>query len=299
MRTAPASIDTMLGTTQLTLARCAKIVLRDGTELGFCDHDRDLTVSVSNDFYEPLTYVAGHGIIVGDTDLAIGLEADNTEASFPLSDVITRPAILSRRFHMAKVYLFDADWTQATPQPLEIMAGHIAMARVEQAKAVFEVRSQADRWNTVIGRLAAPRCSADFGDLQCGATPTNYACAVFEPLSNMRFTVDVQDGLIDDFFRFGEAEFVSGELAGTWPFEVVSFGSYDKEVEVLSPMPGIPAAGDQLLLRNGCSRLKLSEDDPLIPTCATYNNQRRFRGLDQMPGSDRFLRFPVPGKPGE
>lgn len=299
MRTAPPSIATMLGTTQLTLTRCAKIVLRDGTEMGFCDHDKDLVIPVENDQYGPLTYEAGHGIIVGDTDLQIGLEADNTEASFPIADVITRPNILSRRFHMAKVYTFDADWTQAVPLPLKIMAGHVAMARPERNVAVFEIRSQADFWNTVIGRLASPRCSADFGDEQCGATPINYACTVTDAISNMRFKVDLADVLPEDYFRFGEVEFLDGELGGTWPYEIVAYNASTKEVEVLSPMPGFPAVGDQLFLRNGCSKLKFFEDDLTIPTCATHQNQRRFRGLDQLPGSDRFLRFPIPGSPGE
>jgi uncharacterized phage protein (TIGR02218 family) len=298
MRDAPASIATMLGTTELTLARCFKIVLRDGTELGLTDHDESLVVPLDNDFYGPITYSAGHGVIVGDIEITVGLESDNTETSIPFGEMVRREAVLARRFHMADVYIFDVDWTQDSPEPLEIIAGYIAEARTERNMAVFEIRSQADRWNTVIGSLAAPRCKATFGDRLCGATPTNYATSVIDALSNMRFLVDVASmNLIDDFFRFGEVEFLTGDLAGTWPFEVIAYDGYTGEVEVLSPMPGLPAFGDQLLLKTGCSRIKES-DDPTVPTCFTNNNVTRFRGLDQLPGTDRYLRWPIPGEGG-
>jgi uncharacterized phage protein (TIGR02218 family) len=296
MRAAPASIDTMLGTTQLSLARCCKLILRDGTELGFTDHDAPLTIPMFNDFYDPIVYQAGYGLIVGDIDLAIGLDGDNTEASFPIGELISRADLISRRFHMADVFIFDVDWTQHTPEPFPMMAGYVAEARPERNMAVLEIRSQADRWNTVIGSVLSPRCRADFADHWCGATATNYQAEVFEVASNMRFKVSLAGGIIkgDDFFRFGEVEFISGDLAGTWPYEVVAYDAYEGEIEVLSPMPGFPSPGDQLLIRDGCSRLKES-DDPTIPTCVTHNNVPRFRGQDQVPGTDRYLRVPVPG----
>lgn len=297
MRTAPASINAMLSSGQGTLARCLKMVLRDGTEVGFTDHDRDLEVAVSNDFYGPLTYQSGYGVIVGDMDLQIGLEADNTEATFPISDLITRAAVLARRWHMADCYIFDVDWTQDAPEPFEMMAGYVSDARPEGNTAVFEIRSQADRWNTTIGHILSPRCNADFGDARCGATPTDYPTQVASVLSNMRFTVDLAGNYADDFFRYGEAEFISGELAATWPFEIIASDGYTQEIEVLAPMPGFPAVGDGVILRDGCSKIKKS-DDPTLPTCFTHNNVNRFRGWDQVPGSDHFLRFPVPGNPG-
>jgi uncharacterized phage protein (TIGR02218 family) len=180
---------------------------------------------------------------------------------------------------------------------MDMMAGYIADARPEKNMAVFEVRSNADRWNTVIGRLAAPRCTADFGDAKCGATPTVYDATVVDSISNMRFRVNMPQNFTDDFFRFGTVEFTTGTLAGTWPYEVVAFDGYLQEVEVLSPMPGFAQIGDELLLRDGCSRVKKATD-PLVPTCLTHNNVPRFRGLDQIPGTDRFIRFPIPNSPG-
>lgn len=294
MKTVPISMSAMLATNQLTLARCVKIVLRDGTELGFTDHDRDLTVALSNDQYEPLTYQSGHGIIVGDLSLALGLDSDNGEMSFPFGDLISRTAVLSRRFNQARCYIFDVNWDHPSPEPLELMAGIIAEARPERHMVVFEIRSQADFWNVTVGRLLSPMCSADFGDEQCGATPVDTLATIETVLSNMRFTIDLT-GYADNHWVFGTANFLSGGLAGTWPFEVVDFNGTSREVEVLAPMPATPEVGDLLYMRNGCSRVKEYPDDLTIPTCATHSNWRRFRGFDRVPGSDRYLRPAIPG----
>lgn len=299
MRTAPLSIATMLGTTQLTLAKCVKFVLRDGFEFGFTDHDKDLIVPVlSSDQYGPITYSAGHGLTVGDIEISVGLDSDSTEVSVPFTEVVGRAAVLARRFNHARVFVFDVDWMDPTPEPLELMAGRIAESRPERDMAVFEIRSAADYWNVTIGSILSPRCRADFGDEKCRATVTNIQTTVTEVLSNMRFIVGGLAGsLISDFFRFGQAEFTTGTLAGTWPYEVVTYNGATGEVEILSPMPGFPAVGDQLLMRNGCSRLKVSAD-PNIPTCVTYNNVLNFRGFDRVPGTDRYIRPPIPGTGG-
>lgn len=287
----------MLGGDQLTLARGIKILLRDGTELGFTDHDRDLVVALENDQYEPLTYLSQHGLIVGDISLALGLDSDNTDASFPINELISREAVLSRRFNQARVYLFDVNWDHYPVEPLELMAGLIAESRIERNMAVFEIRSQADFWGVTVGRLLSPMCSADFGDEHCGVTPDNTLGTVTSVISNMRFEVDLT-GYGDDHWRFGTANFISGSLAATWPFEIVAYTSTTGEVEVLSPMPAFAQVGDMLYLQSGCSRVKELPDDPTIPTCATYSNWNRFRGFDRVPGSDRFLRPAIPGSGG-
>jgi hypothetical protein len=97
----------MLGTTQLTLARCVKIVLRDGTELGFTDHDRDLVVPLDgSDLYDPVTYRAGFGMIVGDMTLAVGPRGRQHRGQLPDSRADHPANVLSRRFGMADCYLF-------------------------------------------------------------------------------------------------------------------------------------------------------------------------------------------------
>ena len=65
MRTIPASIASQLAEGKTRLSRCVKIVLRDGTELHFSDHDEDLEIDLGDGSYAA-TYTGDSGITSGD-----------------------------------------------------------------------------------------------------------------------------------------------------------------------------------------------------------------------------------------
>jgi len=297
MRDAPASIDTMLAGRTFTLARCVKIQLRDYTEYGFTDLDEDIEIALSTDIYTPLTYKSGEGVLPSDIDLSAGLEADNTELVIPLGASITRAAVLGRRFNQAKVWIFDIDHSQAVPELLAMMKGTITEARIEEGKAVLEVRSQADFWNVTIGSVMTPRCRADFGDTQCGKVPEIATGTILSVTSDMVFQTSLGGLYADQYFRFGEIEFMTGDLADLPAREVVNYTGTTGALEIFDPLSTMPAVGDHFLMSRGCSRLK-SSTDASVPTCLSYNNVTRFRGFDRVPGSDVYLKIAAPGDGG-
>lgn len=150
-----------------------------------------------------------------------------------------------------------------------------------------------DRYNQTIGRLLSPYCTADFGDDLCGVTRTPYAATITAVSSDFGFTVDLGGSYDDDFFKLGTVAFTSGALAGTAEIEVFAFSGVGV-VSLFAPLAVLPEVGDELTMYRGCSKLKKS-DDATVPTCASYANVLRFRGFDQVPGSDRYLRPAVPG----
>jgi uncharacterized phage protein (TIGR02218 family) len=283
----------------LTLARGVKIVCRDGAEYAFIDHDRDLTCTLSTDVY-PTTFQAGEGIIPADLDQAVGLTADNGEIAIPIGEIVTREAIFGRRFANADVYIVEVDWSQGTPTPVEWMKAQIGEGRIEGPKAIFEVRSQSDFWNVTVGEVLSPRCSADFGDARCKVPLVPVACMVTAVESSMKFTVDLAGVYGDNYFRYGKAQFSSGTLVNVYPYEIWLYTGATGVVELMIPLPEPPLIGDTLNLFQGCSRLKNLKNDPTAaPTCFTHNNVVNFRGADRVPGSDRYLRMPVPGTNGQ
>jgi hypothetical protein len=176
------------------------------------------------------------------------------------------------------------------------MAGYVGDARPERNVAVFEIRSQADRWNTTIGRLLNPALQRRLRRRpSAGKTPTVYATTVVEAISATcgsgsacRTTSPTTSS--------ATARPSSPRALG---FDVAVRDRRLRRLPAggrgLSPMPGFPEVGDTVLLRNGCSRVKKA-DDPTVPTCLTHDNVLRFRGFDQVPGTDRFVRFPIPGR---
>jgi uncharacterized phage protein (TIGR02218 family) len=276
------------------LARCVKIKLRDGTIYGFTDHDEDLTVDIG-DGDGPVSYSGDFGMISGDVELAAGFESSSMDLTIPIRDPITRAQLLGRRFNQAFVWIFEVDWSNSFLQPAALMKAWVADVEVQRNAARLEIRSLQDYFNIVIGRIATPRCTATFGDAKCGVARVDDFCTVTQVISNMEFRVDLAGTLSDGFYRFGFAEFQDGPLAGVWEMEVFDYVDATGLVTMLVPMPGFPTVGDSLILRRGCSNVK-SATDPLVPTCLTYNNVRRFRGFDRFPGSDTFFRMPVPGQ---
>lgn len=301
--TLPAAIQAMIDAApagSLTIARCVKVTLRDGSEYGFTDHDRDLEIALPSDQYGAVHYQAGNALIVGDIDLALGLSADSTEIAFPFGGLVELREVVGRRLNHATVEIFDVDWSDPLDpyggEPFEVMKGRINDARAEGPMAICEVRSQADYWNQVIGELMSPRCAADFGDERCKATVERIECTVTSVISTQQFSISLAGGYADNYFKYGTLQFLGGGLQDVWIEEVFGYTGASGLVELTTCLPDAPEVGDPLWIAQGCSRIKVLPDDPSIPTCATHENVVNFRGYDRVPGSDTYLRMPIPGQ---
>ncbi len=300
MRDIPASIQDQLDgvpASPLKLARCIKVRLRDGTEMGFTDLDESVIVPLDTDLYGAVEYQAGAGLFSGDIVLAVGLEADNTEFEVPLGDIVTLPAVLGKRFNRADVWIFDIDHSAEVPEPMALVRGKITEGRIETGSAIFEVRSIADYWNIVIGEVLTPRCRVDYGSVKCGVGVEQVAATVAIASSPIRITISTASAYDEEYFRYGEILFTTGVLAGLPAVEVVTYDQYTGEIELIEPLAGLPTVGDSLIIKRGCSKLHKAED-PMLSTCVSNNNGRRFRGFKHVPGSDVYLRLASPGSAG-
>jgi uncharacterized phage protein (TIGR02218 family) len=293
MRTLSAGLEAHLAGQAHTRCTMLRLDLRDGTSIGITDHDQDLTYTGVGG---SLVYSAGSGILPSDVSLSVGLDADNYEVTGPIGDVVTLPGILGKRFNRARARLFVVNWSDLTQGHAAIMWGKVSTARVEGDRFVLEVRSAVDAYNQTIGRVMTPICTADFGDAQCKMTRTEFVTTVTAAASNFLFTVDIT-GMPDISFAYGDVAFNSGALAGGDEIEIFSFDPDTGVVELLAPLADVPEAGDDLALYNGCSKLRMA-DDITVPTCLGYDNVINFRGWPEVPGSDIYLKQPVPGGTG-
>lgn len=297
MRSASANMIAMLATRNHHRARCLYLALTDGTVIGMTDHDRNLTVDMPDISDVPIVYYANIGITPSDISMGVGLDTDSLEVTGPLTALITKEQVLGKRFQLAIARIFEVDWRAAGQGMIPIFGGHVADAHVEGGSFVFEVRSLFDFLNQSTGRLLSPYCSADFGDELCQVPRPTFTASVTAATDEYRFEIDLAGVYADDYFKPGSVEFLSGTLAGTAEVEVVGYDGATAFVTLIAPLADVPQIGDSLYIRTGCSKLKIS-DDVTIPTCKTYNNVLNFRGFDQVPGSDTYLKIPVPGAEG-
>lgn len=292
MRFIPATIAAMFATDTGYLARGVAIRLRDGTELGFTDHDRDTTVVLGGTAF---TLRSDLGMTASDLDLKVGFETSTLELIVPLRDPVSRIDVMGRRYNQATVWIFDYDHRQEIPEVMDLLKGWVAETWVKNRVAVFEMRSLSDYFNMSVGRVMAPKCAATYGDAQCGVAVFDQSAEVVSVENAMEFSIDLAGTLSDGYFKFGEVEFIGGLLDNVPPVEVYNYTDATGFVELMVPLPRAPQIGDTLVIRQGCSNLK-SSDDASIPTCLTNANVINFRGFDQVPGSDVFLRPAIPGE---
>ena len=73
MRSIDPELQGRLGSGATTLCRCWRVRRRDGVELGFTDHDMDLS-------FGGLTYRAGSGMDASAVQAGTGLSVDNAQA---------------------------------------------------------------------------------------------------------------------------------------------------------------------------------------------------------------------------
>jgi uncharacterized phage protein (TIGR02218 family) len=295
MRTLSASWEAMLATRQHYRATCVLIETRAGDSFGLTTHDVALSIDIG-ELYDPVTYDP-RGMLPSEVVLSSGFEASNFEIRGPLGAIYTEANVIGGRFNRATVKLFQVKWNELIAGNLEILKGDITECRVEDDEFIFEVRSIQDRFNQTIGRTTSPYCPYDFGDSRCTVEKTDYPGTITAVISDLQLEVDLPGGGGQNFFQHGELLFSTGQLAGNPPVAIIS-SITSGLITLFEPLIDLPAEGDSIIVHRGCSKLRISYDNPELPTCMTYLNAINFGGEDAMPGTDQALKYPVPGQPG-
>lgn len=268
-----------------TVCYLLQLDLRDGTTIALTDHDAAIAYDLGDGVQ---TFVPG--VDISDVALVAGFETSNFEASGPIDATFTRIQVLGGRYRNATARLALLEWSNL--DHAMILRGTVGECRVEGARWVFEVRNAADAFNQSQGSVLSPYCRTWFGSPQCKVVRAAYAATVTAVPSLLTFKVDVVQPA--NFFAYGNAAFLTGELAGTDEAKILTFAA-DGTVELFEPMFQQPEVGDTLNLYRGCSKM-LKADDATIPTCLSYDNVINFRGEPEVPGGRAYMRVSAPGK---
>lgn len=148
---------------------CHAWVLRrpDGVELGFTDHDRDLTV-------EGVICRAATGWTAGAADSAVGLTAGTAVVAGGLDDTtISEADIDAGLYDGASVALWRVDWDRPD---LKVRMWTAALARIRRAGEGFtaELEGPLARLERVVGRTYGRDCDAILGDGRCGVAVADF-----------------------------------------------------------------------------------------------------------------------------
>ncbi len=275
MRTIPSGLQAHLDGEVTTLCHAWRVTRRDGTVMGFTDHDRDLS-------FGGLDYLAASGFEASEAEDGNGLSAEGGDVSGGFSaDAVRAEDLSAGRYDGAKVEVYTVNW-QDPSQRLLLRTAELGEVRREGGLFRVELRRLAHRLDQVHGRIYGHRCDAVLGDSRCGkdvATSGFRATAtVSAVLDDMRLQVSGLSGFADRFFRYGVLTFTSGAAAGLTA-DIEDQRKVGGELTFWQPVPAGVLVGDTMLVTAGC--------DKRFSTCkAKFANALNFRGFPHMPGSD-------------
>src|SRR5436305_13964703 len=166
MRPIPFALQARLDSGVTTLARCWKVVRRDGAVMGFTDHDRDLVL-------DGVSCRAGTGFAASEATSRFDLSVDGAEISGALADQSLSDADLAAgRYDAARIETWLVDWSEPA---LKVLTARGTLGEVRREGQAFtaEVRGLAAALSQESGRLYTAKCGADLGDARCNVDLTS------------------------------------------------------------------------------------------------------------------------------
>ncbi len=271
--------NSIVGKQVLTLANCWKVILQDGTKLGFTTHTRDVSFSGDPD---AITYKSS-GFTPTASSKSSAMNVDNLDIDLLIdSSVIKNEDLETGKWNNAKVYIFRFNW--ALPKPYlfadieQVLDGTIGEITRKDGKFTAEFRSKTQALQTHIIDVYKASCSADFCDTKCGLDINTYTFTDTVVSSTNNLNIVLTDAIQDDgFFNNGLVEFTSGLNTGL-KMEVKNWTLSTKTIELQLPLPYNIAIGDTLKVIQGCNKA--------FSKCVEFNNAVNYRGFPHIPGLD-------------
>lgn len=272
MKTVPVALAAHLKQEATTTCHCWRVTRRDGTVLGFTEHDRDLV-------FDSTIFLAASGFSTSEAEASAGLSAGADEVAGGFSSAAIREDDLTAgRYDGARVELFIVNWAE----PEEHMLLNVReIGEVSRAGGQFraELRSLAHRLNQPQGRVYGRRCDAALGDARCGVNLTAWRGegAVVAVKDASRILVSGLGGFASGFFRQGTLTFSGGAMVDVETHERKADGT--AELTLWLPLEEPVSVGEAFSVTAGC--------DKTFSTCrARFANHLNFRGFPHVPGAD-------------
>ncbi|OJU02738.1 MAG: beta tubulin [Rhizobium sp. 63-7] len=277
MRTIPAGLKAHLDGGATTVCHAWRVTRRDGTVLGFTEHDHDLV-------FGGTLFAAATGFAASETQQAAGLSVEASDVAGGFSSAAIREEdLIDGRYDGARVEVFLVNWA-AVDEHMLLRVQEIGEVTRTAGDFRAELRSFTHRLGRDQGRLFGRRCDATLGDGRCGV---NLASGAYRGTGDILSVADAThlrvgglSGFAAGFFRYGVLTFTSGRHVGMSvdiDGHVVDGAAVD--LVLWLPMARLPEVGDAFAIVAGC--------DKAFSTCrAKFSNTINFRGFPHIPGSD-------------
>lgn len=250
-----------------TLCFCWRVTKRDGTALGFTDHDRALAFDFTS--FEPQS-----GFSQSEAQSSLGLAVDAAEIEGALSSArLSEDEIDAGLFDGAKVETFRVDWNAPDGAEL-IRISAIGKIIRRDGALVAELESLVRNLDRPAGRYLRRSCDAELGDARCGVALAGFGAAgiVVARAGTGTYVVSGLDAFADGWF-------CGGKLTTEGRAHRVTAHRRGTEGVLVSLEGGDLVPGSPFTITAGC--------DKAYSTCRDkFANTLNFRGFPHLPGND-------------
>lgn len=267
-----------------TVCACWAVTRRDGLELGFTDHDRELS-------FDGLRFVADGGMTAQALEAKNGLAVDNSEALGVLSHTaIKAEDIRAGRYDGAEVRVWQVNWADPKQRRMSFRG---TLGEITEAAGAFqaELRGLSEALSQPQGRVFQGPCSAVLGDQACKVNldlPGYHAeTALLSSFEARVFRLDQLPDFDQRWFERGQLRVLSGAAKGLSGMIKNDRWLEDaREIELWQSLRLPLAEGDLIRLEAGC--------DKRVETCKLkFQNLLNFQGFPHIPGEDWLMSYPV------
>jgi uncharacterized phage protein (TIGR02218 family) len=279
MRILPGAMQAHLDSGTTTLCHCWRLTLRNGEQLGFTDHDAELS-------FAGTVFECQAGFTGSEIESSLGLSIDNLEATGALkSGKLDEARLRAGDFDHAAIAIWRVNWQDVT-QRLLMRNGHLGEVATGAGGFTAEVRGLAHLFNQTNGRIYQFGCDAGLGDNRCTVaitSPAYQGSAIVTSVDGATLHVAGLNSFADDWFTLGAVLWTTGSNAGRQlPVRRHRLLSSSVRVELWQTPPFAVSPGEPVILRAGC--------DKQFQTCGSkFGNAINYRGFPHMPGNDFVL----------
>ncbi len=267
---------------------CWLVARADGENMGFTDHDRDLT-------FDSATFKALTGMDASAISSSRNLSVDDMDAIGRLSDdSIKDTDIAAGVYDGALVTIYKVDWSN-TANRVILLRGPLGKISRGQIAYKAQMKSLAAYANQRLGRTYVPKCRWTLGEGICGLGVNLESGSykdtglVVSSVTNKRVFRCQSAGALaraSDFYQNGRIVWSSGDN-NTYEMWVRYNKITDTTAyfELFEGMPATIQVGDTFTAYAGCQKtVEICNDK--------FSNVTNFGGFPRMPGPDFILSYP-------